>query len=69
MQVDLAIVPFIYRFAIGLSHYRAFDLLAVDEKLKRWHDAVTQRPSWKTTTVTPEALIESMAFYANPPQQ
>jgi len=69
MQVDLAIVPFIFRFAIGLSHYRGFDPLAIDEKLKRWHDAVVQRPSWKTTTATPEELIQSMAFYANPPQQ
>jgi oligoribonuclease (3'-5' exoribonuclease) len=69
MQVDLAIIPFVYRFAIGLSHYRGLDILAVDEKLKRWHDAVTQRPSWKTTTATPEAITESMAFYANPPQQ
>ncbi len=67
--MDLAIVPFIFRFAIGLSHYRGFDPLAVDEKLKRWHDAVVQRPSWKTTTATPEEFIQSMAFYANPPQQ
>jgi oligoribonuclease (3'-5' exoribonuclease) len=52
--------------AIGLSHYRGLDLLAVDETLKRWHDAVTQRPSWKTAAVTPDALIQFLASYANP---
>ncbi|ELR11689.1 glutathione transferase family protein [Acanthamoeba castellanii str. Neff] len=36
---DVAILPFIGRFAISLPHYRDFDVLAVDERLKKWHDA------------------------------
>jgi hypothetical protein len=61
-------VPFLYRFSIGLLHYRGFDILGLDERLREWHDAVVARPSWKASDLSREQVINVLAFYANPTQ-
>lgn len=65
---DVAILPFIGRFAISLPHYRDFDVLAVDERLKKWHDAFVSRPSWQQTFPPTADILQGYAKYANPTQ-
>ena len=68
LQADVAILPFIGRFAISLPHYRDFDVLAVDERLKKWHDAFVSRPSWQQTFPPAADILQGYAKYANPTQ-
>lgn len=68
MQADVATAPFIARFAVTLPHFRDFDLLAVDERIRKWHDAFVSRPSWQSTAPTAESLFKAYSTYANPTQ-
>ncbi|KAL6070211.1 Glutathione S-transferase [Balamuthia mandrillaris] len=63
---DTAVLPFIERFSVVLKHYRGFDLLEVDPRLKRWLEAARERPAFQETTREPEFFIEGYAKYANP---
>jgi hypothetical protein len=64
----VAILPFIGRFAVTLPHFRDYDVLAVDERLKKWHDAFASRPSWQQTFPSDDDLYKAYAKYANPTQ-
>jgi len=62
---DIAAIPFLERFAAVLKHYRDFDPLDVDERLRAWHHASSSRPAFKETTRPAEFFIQGYASYAN----
>jgi len=63
---DVAIMPFLGRFVHTLQHYRSYDLLGIDERLRKWHDAFVSRPSWQETFPPAAEVIEAYSKYANP---
>jgi len=65
-QADVAIIPFIGRFALTLPHYRSYDLLGIDDRLKQWHDAFVSRPSWQKSFPPAATVVKAYSTYANP---
>lgn len=68
--VDIAMAPFYQRFLWVGSHYRpTWTALPDDDadidRLRRWWDAVSARPSVRDTFVDKRRLIESYAQYAD----
>jgi len=63
---DVAIIPFIGRFALTLPHYRSYDLLGIDDRLKQWHDAFVSRPSWQKSFPPAATVVKAYSTYANP---
>ncbi len=69
LQADIAVLPFLERFSVLLPHYRGYDPLAVDERLRAWLNAARQRPAFQETTLPAEDFIKGYGGYVNPPKQ
>ena len=63
-QADIACLPFLDRFSATLTHYRDFDVLAVDERLRQWYAAAKARPSFQETSKEPEFYVDGYKGYA-----
>jgi len=63
---DIAIVPFLFRFAFTLKHYRDFDIYDIDPRIKTWVDAAKSRPAFIETAADPQVYIDGYKGYAHP---
>ena len=65
---DVAVLPFLQRFAAGLSHYRAWafeaELAALAPRLAAAFAAAKLRPAWQATTMAPGFYIAAYSGYA-----
>ncbi|OQS02700.1 glutathione transferase family protein [Thraustotheca clavata] len=62
-QAEIHIVPFLFRFSLGLKHFRDFDILADFPLLSAAFEAAIERPAFKLTTREPEFYIKSLAKF------
>jgi len=63
---DIVVVPFIDRFAATLVHYRGFNVLEVDERIKQLYEASKERPAFQETSQPAEFYINGYKSYAHP---
>jgi len=61
---DIAIVPFLDRFAATLKHYRNFDIFADYNRLKELFEESKKRPAFQKTSQTPQFYIDGYKGYA-----
>jgi len=63
---DVAALPFIDRFSATLPHYREYNPLDVDERLKQWYEAAKARQAFQETSKDAEFYIDGYKGYAHP---